>query len=81
MEVFAGFVEHVNAQAGKVIEALERLGIRDNTLVIYIGQRLRRRGPAGEHRRAVAAHLLDHVFPPGARADNARRPLLGRDAV
>ncbi|WP_373507747.1 arylsulfatase [Thiocapsa sp.] len=36
MEVFAGFVEHVDVQAGKVIEELERLGIRDNTLVIYI---------------------------------------------
>ncbi|CRI67782.1 Sulfatase [Thiocapsa sp. KS1] len=36
MEVFAGFVEHVDVQAGKVIDELERLGIRDNTLVIYI---------------------------------------------
>ncbi|SDX32316.1 arylsulfatase [Thiocapsa roseopersicina] len=35
-EVFAGFVEHVDVQAGKVIDELERLGIRDNTLVIYI---------------------------------------------
>jgi hypothetical protein len=36
MEVFAGFVEHVDVQAGKVIDELERQGIRDNTLVIYI---------------------------------------------
>jgi arylsulfatase len=36
MEVFAGFVEHVDVQAGKVIDELERLGIRDNTLVVYI---------------------------------------------
>jgi arylsulfatase A-like enzyme len=36
MEVFAGFVEHVDVQAGKVIDELDRLGIRDNTLVIYI---------------------------------------------
>lgn len=35
-EVFAGFVEHVDVQAGKVIDELERLGIRDNTLVFYI---------------------------------------------
>ncbi|MCB9137044.1 MAG: arylsulfatase [Caldilineaceae bacterium] len=35
-EVFAGFLEHVDTQAGKVIEALDALGIRDNTLVIYI---------------------------------------------
>jgi arylsulfatase A-like enzyme len=36
MEVFAGFVEHVDVQAGKVIDELDHLGIRDNTLVIYI---------------------------------------------
>jgi arylsulfatase A-like enzyme len=36
MEVFAGFVEHVDVQAGKVIDELDRLGIRDNTIVIYI---------------------------------------------
>ncbi|MCX7097521.1 MAG: arylsulfatase [Methylococcales bacterium] len=36
MEVFAGFVEHADTQAGKVIDELDRLGIRDNTLVLYI---------------------------------------------
>ena len=36
MEVFAGFVEHVDAQIGKLVDELERLGIRDNTMVIYI---------------------------------------------
>lgn len=36
MEVFAGFVEHVDAQAGRVIDELERLGERDNTLIFYI---------------------------------------------
>ena len=36
MEVFAGFVEHVDMQAGKVVDALGELGIRDNTIVLYI---------------------------------------------
>ncbi|MBK5967108.1 arylsulfatase [Thiocystis minor] len=36
MEVFAGFVEHADVQAGRVIDELERLGIRDNTLVFYV---------------------------------------------
>jgi arylsulfatase len=36
MEIFAGFVEHVDVQAGKVIDELGRLGIRDNTIVFYI---------------------------------------------
>ena len=36
MEIFAGFVEHVDVQAGKVIDELEREGERDNTLIFYI---------------------------------------------
>ncbi|WOD37268.1 arylsulfatase (plasmid) [Nodosilinea sp. E11] len=36
MEIFAGFAQHADAQAGKVIDELDRLGIRDNTLVFYI---------------------------------------------
>jgi len=36
MEVYAGFVEHVDVQAGKLIDELERLGVRDNTLIFYI---------------------------------------------
>ncbi|NEQ66550.1 MAG: arylsulfatase [Symploca sp. SIO2D2] len=36
MEVYAAFVEHVDTQAGRVIDELDALGIRDNTLVLYI---------------------------------------------
>ena len=36
MEVFAGFVEHADSQAGRVIDELERMGKLDNTLVFYI---------------------------------------------
>jgi arylsulfatase len=36
MEVFAGFVEHVDVQAGRVIDELDALGIRDDTIVFYI---------------------------------------------
>ena len=36
MEIFAGFVEHADVQAGRVVGELDRLGIRDNTIVIYI---------------------------------------------
>jgi arylsulfatase len=35
-EVFAGFLEHVDAQVGKVVDAIERMGLRDDTLIIYI---------------------------------------------
>lgn len=36
MKIFAGMVEHVDVQAGKLIDELERQDIRDNTVVIYI---------------------------------------------
>jgi arylsulfatase len=36
MEVFAGFVEHTDAQVLRLVEGLEQRGLRDNTLVIYI---------------------------------------------
>src|SRR6202044_3232091 len=36
MEVAAGYAEHADAQAGRVLDELERLGLADNTLVFYI---------------------------------------------
>jgi arylsulfatase A-like enzyme len=36
MEVYAGFLEHTDYHLGRLIEALEKLQILDNTLVYYI---------------------------------------------
>jgi arylsulfatase len=36
MEIFAGFVEHTDAQIGRLVEGLEERGLRDNTLIFYI---------------------------------------------
>jgi len=36
MEVFAGYTEHADTQAGRLLDELERLGIRDNTLIFYV---------------------------------------------
>jgi len=36
MEVYAGFLEHTDHQVGRVIEALEDLGVLDDTLIYYI---------------------------------------------
>src|SRR5271165_2928701 len=36
MEVFAGFVEHADFEAGRVIEEIDRLGIRDNTIIFFV---------------------------------------------
>ena len=35
MEVFAGFVEHVDAQVGRLVDGLDEMGIRDNTIIFY----------------------------------------------
>jgi arylsulfatase A-like enzyme len=36
MEVYAGFLEHVDHHAGRLVDAIEDLGILDDTLVFYI---------------------------------------------
>jgi arylsulfatase len=36
MEVFAGYTEHADTQAGRLVDELERLGLRDNTLIFYV---------------------------------------------
>jgi len=36
MEIYAGFLEHTDAQVGKLVDELESLGVRDNTLFFYI---------------------------------------------
>lgn len=36
MEVFAGYTEHADVQAGRLLTALDELGIRDNTLIFYV---------------------------------------------
>jgi arylsulfatase A-like enzyme len=64
MEVFAGFLTHTDAQIGRVVDALETLGVLDNTLVLLIsdngasaeGGEL---GTANEHR--FTAQLGDTV--------------------
>jgi arylsulfatase A-like enzyme len=36
MEVYAGFLEHTDYHVGRVIDAIEDLGVLDNTIVYYI---------------------------------------------
>jgi arylsulfatase A-like enzyme len=36
MEVAAGYAEHVDVQAGRVVDEIERMGYGDNTLIFYI---------------------------------------------
>ena len=36
MEVYAGFLEHVDHHVGRVVDAIEDLGVLENTLIYYI---------------------------------------------
>jgi arylsulfatase A-like enzyme len=36
MELYAGFVEHTDAQVGKLVDFLDQTGQRENTLILYI---------------------------------------------
>ncbi len=55
MEVFAGFVEHTDAQVGKMVDGLEQLGLRDNTIILYIwGDN----GSSAEGQKGTVSELL-----------------------
>ena len=36
MEIYAGFLEHTDHHTGRLIDALEELGVLDDTLVYFI---------------------------------------------
>ena len=55
MEVFAGFAEHVDVQAGKLIDELDRLGLRKNTIVFYI---VGDNGSSAEGQQGTISELL-----------------------
>jgi arylsulfatase len=55
MEVAAGYAEHADVQAGRVIDEIERLGMGDNTLIFYIwGDN----GSSGEGQNGTISELL-----------------------
>ena len=55
MEIFAGFTEHADVQAGKLIDELDRLGLRDNTVIFYI---FGDNGSSAEGQRGTISELL-----------------------
>ncbi|MCD5348323.1 arylsulfatase [Agromyces sp. H3Y2-19a] len=55
MEVCAGFGEHADVQAGRLIDEIERLGYLDNTIIVYIwGDN----GSSGEGQNGTISELL-----------------------
>ena len=59
METFAGFTEHADAQVGRFVDALEELGVLDDTLFVYL---LGDNGASGEGgvEGTVVEHRLGH---------------------
>ncbi len=66
-EVFAGFLTHTDAQIGRVLSSLERLGVMDNTLVLLFSDN----GASAEG--GVKGTYNEHQFTdrvPGSLEDN-----------
>jgi arylsulfatase A-like enzyme len=55
MEVAAGYAEHADVQAGRVVDEIDRLGLGENTLIFYIwGDN----GSSGEGQNGTISELL-----------------------
>ena len=55
MEVFAGFLEHVDVQIDRMLDELDRQGIAENTMVVYI---FGDNGSSAEGQRGSISELL-----------------------
>ncbi|QOJ32781.1 MAG: arylsulfatase [Gammaproteobacteria bacterium] len=80
MEVFAGYTEHADTQAGRLVDEIERLGLRDNTLIFYVwGDN----GSSSEGQNGSISELLAQNGIPTKIADHikALQGLGGLDAL
>ena len=61
METYAGFAEHADHHVGRLVDALQQLGVLENTLVLYM---LGDNGASGEGGPAgtLHEHLVGHGF-------------------
>lgn len=80
MEVFAGFVEHADHEVGRVLDAVEEMGQKDNTMVIFIwGDN----GSSAEGQNGSISELLAQNQIPNTIAQQleALKKLGGLDAI
>jgi len=61
MEVYAGFLEHTDTQHGKILDELEKQGIENNTLVIYV---FADNGASAEGLEGTINELITHNLLP-----------------
>lgn len=64
-EVYAGFLSHTDAQIGRLVEALERIGVLDNTLILLMSDN----GASAEG--GVTGTINEHRFTHRVRDDLA----------
>ncbi len=61
MEIYAGFLEHTDVQYGKIVDELERQGLLDNTLILYV---FSDNGPSSEGVNGTISELLSQNIMP-----------------
>ena len=76
METYAGFAEHTDHEVGRLVKALQDLGILDNTLVLYM---LGDNGASGEGgpEGTIREHLVGHGFADDVAEMDARLDEIG----
>jgi arylsulfatase len=76
METYAGFAEHADVQVGRLVEALEEMGVLDDTIVFYL---LGDNGASGEGgpRGTFREHLVGHGIQDDTADMAARLDTLG----
>jgi len=81
MEIYAGFLEHTDVQYGKIVDEIERQGMLDNTLIMYI---LSDNGPSAEGMNGTISELLAQNSMPSTidqHIDVLNRDYGGMDAL
>eukprot|EP00931_Biecheleriopsis_adriatica_P042664 TRINITY_DN2432_c0_g1_i1.p1 TRINITY_DN2432_c0_g1~~TRINITY_DN2432_c0_g1_i1.p1 ORF type:complete len:799 (-),score=169.59 TRINITY_DN2432_c0_g1_i1:37-2433(-) len=61
MEVYAGFLEHTDTQHGKLLDELERQGVENSTLIIYV---FADNGASAEGLEGTISELITHNMLP-----------------
>jgi arylsulfatase A-like enzyme len=80
METYAGFAEHADHHVGRLVDALDALGVLEDTLVLYL---LGDNGASGEGgpEGTLREHLLGHGFPDDVAAMDAARDRFGDETT
>ena len=78
METYAGFAEHADVQVGRLVDALEDMGVLDDTLIFYLlgdNGASGEGGPRGTFREHLVGHgIQDDTADMAARLDSLGDP-------